>query len=82
MLEGTEISGRELIRFNKNADMAFLSNDNDPLTLADAPLQEQDGILYLGRLKLKTMRSTTPTIKNLTTSKPNPEKDASRCRYL
>ena len=82
LLAASEVTnGVELIT-EENADLVIISSKNQMITFADTRLEATEGTLYLERLDLATMRSTTLTIENLDSSKPSLERDASTCRRL
>jgi len=82
LLSASEIvNGTELIT-KENADLVVVSRGNQMITFADARLEATEGTLYLERLDLATMTSTTLTIENLDSSKPSLERNASKCRRL
>ena len=75
------VNGSESIT-EENADLVVISSGNQMITFADARLEATEGTLYLERLNLATMTSTTLTIEKLDGSKPSLERNASRCRRL
>ena len=75
------VSGVESIT-EENADLVVVSSGNQIITFADARLEATEGTLYLERLDLATMTSTTLTIENLNSSKPSLERNASTCHRL
>ena len=82
LLSASEVAnGTELIT-KENADQVVVSRGNQMITFADARLEATEGTLYLERLDLATMTSTTLTIENLNSSKPSLERNASKCRRL
>ena len=82
LLAASEIvNGTESIT-KENADLVVISSKNPIITFADARLEATEGTLYLERLDLATMTSTTLTIENMDSSKPSLESDASKCRRL
>ena len=68
--------------FNENADMTFLSNENEVLTFADTRLQDVEGIIYLEKLDLSTMTLTTLTIEKVDGAEQVTEKNSSKCSYV
>ena len=74
-------SGIESIT-KENADLVVVYRGNQTISFADARLKATEGTLYLERLDLATMTSTTLTIEDLDSSKPSLERDASKCRHL
>ena len=82
LLTASEVaSGIESIT-KENADLVVVYRGNQTISFADARLKATEGTLYLERLDLATMTSTTLTIENLDSSKPSLERDASKCRHL
>ena len=82
LLTASEVAnGIELIT-EENADLVVISSGNQIITFADARLEATEQTLYLERLNLATMTSTTLTIAKLDSSKPFLERDASKCRRL
>ena len=82
LLTASEVaSGIESIT-KENADLVVVYRGNQTISFADARLKATEGTLYLERLDLATMTSTTLTIEDLDSSKPSLERDASKCRHL
>ena len=82
LLTASEVaSGIESIT-EENADLVVISSGKQIITFADARLEATEGTLYLERLDLATMTSTTLTIEKLDSSKPSLERNASKCRHL
>ena len=69
-------------QFNENADMTFLSNENEMLSFADTRLQDVEGIIYMEKLDLNAMTSTTLTIENVDGAEQVIETNSSKCRYI
>ena len=68
--------------FNENADMTFLSNENEILSFADTRLQDVEGIVYVEKLDLSAMTSTTLTIEKDDGAEQVIETDSSKCSYV
>ncbi|WP_413441193.1 hypothetical protein [Synechococcus sp. MIT S1220] len=68
--------------FDENADMLFLSNENEVLTFRDIRLQKEQGIIYTEKLDLNTLTSTTLTIEIVEGSEQIIETDSSKCRNI
>ena len=83
LLKAFEISDSGVkSNFDENADMKLLSNENQVLSFADTRLQEEEGIIYLERLDLNAMTSTTLTIENINGSEKIVETNSSKCRTI
>ena len=61
--------------------MKLIANENQVFSL-DTRLQEEDGIIYLERLDLNTMTSTTQTIEQINGSEKIVETNSSKCRAI
>lgn len=68
--------------FDENADMKLISNENQVISFADTHLQEEKGIIYLKRLDLNAMTSTTLTIEQINGSEKIVETNSSKCRTI
>ena len=68
--------------FNENADMTFLSNENEILSFADTRLQDSEGIIYIEKLNLSAMTSTTLTIEKVDGANQVIESNSSKCSYV
>ena len=68
--------------FDENADMKSISYENQVLSFADTRLQEEEGIIYLERLDLNAMTSTTLTIEQINGSEKIVETNSSKCRII
>ena len=68
--------------FDENADMKLISNENQVISFADTRLQEEKGIIYLKRLDLSAMTSTTLTIEQINGSEKIVETNSSKCRTI
>ena len=83
LLKAFEISEDGTIsNFNENADMTFISNENDVLTFADTRLQDVEGIIYQEKLDFNTMTSTTLTIEKVHGLEQVIETDLSKCSHV
>ena len=83
LLKAFEISEDGTIsNFNENADMTFISNENDVLTFADTRLQDVEGIIYQEKLDFNTMTSTTLTIEKVDGLEQVIETDLSKCSHV
>ena len=71
-----------IIQFNENAEMTFLSNENEMLSFADTRLQDVEGIIYMEKLDLNAMTSTTLTIEKVDGAEQVIETNSSKCRYI
>ena len=68
--------------FNENSDMTFLSNENEILSFADTRLQDVEGIIYIEKLDLSAMTSTTLTIEKVDGAEQVIETNSSKCSYI
>ena len=80
LLKAFEISDSGVkSNFDENADMKLISSENQVFSFADTRLQEEEGIVYLERLDLNAMTSTTLTIKQINGSEKIVETNLSKC---
>ncbi len=83
LLKAFEISDSGVkSNFDENADMKLISNENQVISFADTRLQEEEGIIYLERLDLNAMTSTTLTIEQINGSEKIVETNSSKCRTI
>lgn len=68
--------------FDENANMLFISNENEVLTFADTRLKKDQGIVYTEKLDLSALTSTTLTIEVVDGSEKIIETDSSKCRII
>ena len=68
--------------FDENADMLFISNENEVLTFADTRLEKEQGIVYTEKLDLNALTSTTLTVEIVEGSEKIIETDSSKCRII
>ena len=67
--------------FDENADLKLISNKDQVISFADTRLMEE-GIIYLERLDLNAMTSTTLTIEKINGSEKIVETNSSKCRSI
>ena len=80
LLKAFEISDSGVkSNFDENADMKLISSENQVFSFADTRLQEEEGIVYLERLDLNAMTSTTLTIEQINGSEKIVETNLSKC---
>ena len=83
LLKAFEISDSGVkSNFDENADMKLISSENQVFSFADTRLQEEEGIVYLERLDLNAMTSTTLTIEQINGSEKIVETNLSKCIML
>ena len=83
LLKAFEISDSGVkSNFDENADMKLISSENQVFSFADTRLQEEEGIVYLERLDLNAMTSTTLTIEQINGSEKIVETNSSKCIML
>ena len=83
LLKAFEISDSGVkSHFDENADMKLIANENQVFSFLDTRLQKEEGIIYLERLDLNTMTSTTQTIEQINGSEKIVETNSSKCRAL
>ena len=83
LLKAFEISDSGVkSNFDENADMKLISSENQVFSFADTRLQEEEGIVYLERLDLNAMISTTLTIEQINGSEKIVETNLSKCIML
>ena len=83
LLKAFEISDSGVkSNFDENADMKLISSENQVFSFADTRLQEEEGIVYLERLDLNAMISTTLTIEQINGSEKIVETNLSKCIIL
>ncbi len=80
LLASLEIGGGGEAIIRENVDLVVISAGNQLITFADPRLHATEGTLYLERLNLETMTSTTLTIENINSTKPSLERDPSNCK--
>ena len=68
--------------FDENANMLFISNENEVLTFTDTRLKKEQGIVYTEKLDLNALTSTTLTTEVVDGSEKIIETDSSKCRII
>ena len=82
LLEAFEISESGNRRsFYENADMFFISYENEVLAFADTRLEMEEGIVYTEKLDLSTLTSATLAIDTNKDSEEIIATNSSKCRY-
>ena len=67
---------------DENADLKLIPNKDQVISFADTRLMEEEGIIYLERLNLNAMTSTTLTIEQINGSEKIVETNSSKCRTI
>ena len=82
LLTVTEVGGQSDITYQEDYDLFVVSSHDKVITFVDPRLADSEGILYLERLNLSTMRSSTITVESIDSKSPSLEKDPSICKRI
>lgn len=82
LLTVTEVGGQSAITYQEDYDLFVVSSQDQVITFADPRLVDSEGILYLERLNLDTMRSSTITVENIDSKSPSLDRDPSVCKRI